>query len=277
MKASVEVFQEPTFYAQLYCDPYNRRIRIDQYRGDLTELHRVVCEKATQLSAEKIIIKVRQEHIKTFLTLGYSIEGVIDGYYRGSDAWMLSLFLHDSRRNSLYHRQEDEVIEKIQHLPYVGNGSSANTLKKAGYEDAKGLAELYRETFKIYPVPLHEEEYIKQSMDEGTIFYFFEEEGKIISAASAEINKEEKNAELTDCATDPAYRKGGLMKQLLAQLEADLKREGIFCYYSLARALSFGMNAAFKQLNYSYRGRLLNNCYIYDKMEDMNIWVKTIN
>ncbi len=37
------------------------------------------------------------------------------------------------------------------------------------------------------------------------------------------------------------------------------------------------MNAAFHQLGYTYTGRLANNCYIFDKLEDMNIWVKDLS
>jgi hypothetical protein len=66
------------------------------------------------------------------------------------------------------------------------------------------------------------------------------------------------------------------MKFLLLELEGELKKKGIYCAYSIARALSFGMNAALFQLGYHYRGRLLNNCYIYDKLESMNMWVKDL-
>jgi beta-lysine N6-acetyltransferase len=40
--------------------------------------------------------------------------------------------------------------------------------------------------------------------------------------------------------------------------------------------LSFGMNAVLYQLGYNYCGRLMNNCYIYDKLENMNMWVKNL-
>lgn len=66
------------------------------------------------------------------------------------------------------------------------------------------------------------------------------------------------------------------MKKLIFLIEEELKNNGIYCVYSIARALSFGMNAAFHQLGYTYQGRLTNNCYIFDKLEDMNIWVKDL-
>jgi len=68
-----------------------------------------------------------------------------------------------------------------------------------------------------------------------------------------------------------------LDKEELEKLEEELKRKGIFCSYSIARAQSFGMNAVLYQLGYTYRGRLINNCYIYDKLENMNMWVKDLS
>jgi beta-lysine N6-acetyltransferase len=67
------------------------------------------------------------------------------------------------------------------------------------------------------------------------------------------------------------------MKRLLTQLEKELVKNGIYCAYSIARALSYGMNKSFYQLGYSYTGRLTNNCYIFDKIEDMNVWVKDLS
>jgi putative beta-lysine N-acetyltransferase len=133
---------------------------------------------------------------------------------------------------------------------------------------------LYGKVFKIYPTPMNNPEYVKKCMKGGTVFYIFYYEGEIISAASAEINAFYHNAEITDCATLPEHRQHGLMKHLIAKLEEHLVSHEIYCIYSLARSLSFGMNGALHQHGYSYRGRLANNCYIFDKLEDMNLWVK---
>ncbi|MDH4057298.1 MAG: hypothetical protein OEU76_00970, partial [Cyclobacteriaceae bacterium] len=66
----------------------------------------------------------------------------------------------------------------------------------------------------------------------------------------------------------------GHMKKLLFKLENELTKQGINCLYSLARAESYGMNKAFFQLGYTYGGRLINNCYIFSGLEDMNVWYK---
>ena len=64
------------------------------------------------------------------------------------------------------------------------------------------------------------------------------------------------------------------MKRILEKLEEVLRQQAIYCAYSIARAQSFGMNAVLHGLGYQYRGRLINNCYIFEKLEDMNMWVK---
>jgi len=111
----------------------------------------------------------------------------------------------------------------------------------------------------------------------GNVFYVVACGKQLVSAASAEINHRFNNAELTDCATLQDHRKHGLMKKLLIHLEKELKNNGIYCAYSIVRARSFGMNAAFYQLGYEYNGRLTNNCYIYEKLEDTNVWVKDLS
>lgn len=178
-----------------------------------------------------------------------------------------------------YWLEEEEMYDKIFVIGKDRNPAEIPPeykLKKLIDTDADELAKLYKEVFSIYPTPLDRPSYIRQTMKEGTIYYGFEHQGQIVSAASAEVNLFYRNAELTDCATLKDHRKYGLMKHLLIQLEKELRSSGVFCAYSIARSLSYGMNAALKQLGYTYRGRFINNCYIYDKLEDMNIWVRNL-
>jgi hypothetical protein len=67
------------------------------------------------------------------------------------------------------------------------------------------------------------------------------------------------------------------MKKTLERLEEVLRLQRIYCVYSIARAQSFGMNAVLHGLDYQYRGRLINNCYIFEKLENMNMWVKDLS
>lgn len=182
--------------------------------------------------------------------------------------------------NSPYWLKEDEIVASIQEKPLKkdqGTWQDEYVMRKADTQDIHKLAKLYDTVFETYPTPMNEPDYIQKVMEEGTVFYAVEHDGHIVSAASAEINAPYGHAELTDCATLPSYRKLGFMHHLILALEKELQSMHIYVFYSLARALSYGMNQVFYQLGYTYTGRFQNNCYIFDKIEDMNLWVKTPN
>ncbi|MEN8700624.1 putative beta-lysine N-acetyltransferase [Bacillus infantis] len=278
-QSSVRMIRQETFSLEVFIDPYNKRIRVDDTLGNHGDALAFAYGLREEIQAEKMIVKARAEEADFYLENGFQAEGKIDGYFLGSDAYFMSKYYKSSRRTNPHWAEEDEVAEKVRRLERTGIDSSLEKpfrLVRFQPEDAPSLAELYKAVFQIYPVPMDDPQYIEKSMESGTLFFGVKYEGKIVSAASAEINSLYRNAELTDCATLPDFRKHGLMKILISKLEEELIRQGIFCAYSIARSLSYGMNAALHQHGYSYRGRLANNCYIFDKLEDMNIWVKNL-
>lgn len=274
IKKKIEKFH---FSITLTIDRFNKRVRVDDYLGHFTSCVQEAVQMATETAAEKLIFKARQENVLTLIEAGFVCEAKIDRYYLGNDCFFLVKYFTNERRNSQHWVKEDQIIKgifalenelRLQQLP-IGY-----QLRKANESDAIRLADLYRTVFKIYPTPMNDPAYIKKCMNNETIFYICTVEEKIVSAASAEIDAFYHNAEMTDCATLPEYRQFGLMKHILVKLEEELVANKIYCAYSIARALSFGMNAALHQLKYQYRGRLANNCYIFNQIEDMNMWVK---
>lgn len=263
----------------VYLDFVNYRIRIDDYRGN----HRAIILKVKELAIEhsftKQIIKARGEDWRVFLEAGYSLEGIIDNYFNGSDAFFMVMYENDDRRTSRSWLEEDVMLEKIKALPLtvqIEDVQKQYELRLATKDDCQKLAHLYNTVFQSYPTPMNDETYIQKVMDEGTIFIVVEWKGEIVSSASAEVNHNYHNAEITDCATLPAHRKFGFMQIVITRLEQQLISENIYCAYSLARAQSFGMNACLKKLGYRYTGRLLNNCMMNGNFENMNIWVKQL-
>ncbi|WP_299737744.1 putative beta-lysine N-acetyltransferase [uncultured Rossellomorea sp.] len=271
-----EFIKQPKLEAAIYKDGYNRRLRVDEFRGNPGLLWEYVKRETESNLYEKVIVKARWNQSLFFLEKGFILEGGVNAYFNGDKALFMSKFLTNERRNSSYWSKEDDILQSVQQLDRQALVSS-ETISVATEENAVQLADLYQEVFKLYPVPLHNPDYVKESMKSGTIFVYIEEEGRIISAASADVSLSCKNAELTDCATRTSYRKGGYMKHLIRKLEGELLDRDIFCAYTIARALSFGMNAVFHQLGYRYGGRLANNCIIFDKMEDMNLWEKDLS
>jgi putative beta-lysine N-acetyltransferase len=275
---TVEI-KEDSFYMEAALDHFNERIRIDYYLGDVLELVSKVETLAAQYQYTKMIIKARQEHVYSFLQVGYMIEAALRGYFQGSDGLFVTKYRDQNRRNSSYWEKEDSILQAILQTKTFNEKMvpEGYTLRKATKEDSKNLAELYGKVFQIYPTPLNEADYVEKTIEEGTLYCVYEKEGELVSAASAEIDFSQRNAELMNCATLEEHRKHGLMKVLLKQLEEELRERSVYCAYTIARSLSYGMNAAFYQLGYTYTGRLTNNCYIFDKQEDMNVWVKDLS
>ncbi|RDI43093.1 putative beta-lysine N-acetyltransferase [Falsibacillus pallidus] len=267
------------FGASVYLDEVNKRIRVDEYVGKMSSLLTYLTSQ-DGTKYEKLIIKSKQEDMKFLLSHGYMMEAMIDNYFNGSPAYFFVKYNTAERQHDPFWEEEEKIVQQVldsEVKPIAKLMDLSINIRKAELSDSESLSNLYKKVFAIYPVPIHDPEYVKKSMMDGTIFYCAEKNGQLISAASAEINQFYHNAELTDCATDPDYRKGGLMKYILAALEEELRNKQIFCSYTIARSLSFGMNMAFYQLGYEYRGRLKNNCYIYDKLEDMNVWEKNLS
>ncbi len=146
--------------------------------------------------------------------------------------FLFSKFYTVERKKNDHWLTEDGIIHSIYQLKSAVQKvppPKEYELKKADESCAEELSALYRQVFQIYPTPLHDSKYVKKTMNDGTIYYVFFYQGKIVSAASAEINDFYKNAELTDCATLPDHRQYGLMKILLQELENELQQKGIYC------------------------------------------------
>ncbi|MBD7964140.1 putative beta-lysine N-acetyltransferase [Fictibacillus norfolkensis] len=268
------------FIADTCFDFYSERIRADDYRGNVNSLSEWLEEEAVINGFHKIIVKSKRDDLSLWQELGYINEGEFSGYFNGASAFAMCKYLTNDRRNSAYWVDEDRILKDVLK---IGTGSknqplqSNYSLRMADIGDANSLAELYGNVFQVYPTPMNDPEYVRKMIQSGTLFCVIEHDKRIVSAASADVNGTYHNAEITDCATTPEHRKFGLMKHLIDQLEKDLFQRNIYCSYSIARALSFGMNAVFHQRSYIFKGRLANNCKIFDKYEDMNIWVKDLS
>ncbi|WP_123041506.1 putative beta-lysine N-acetyltransferase [Cohnella candidum] len=267
------------FEAELCLDPANRRLRVDDYRGQPEPLHRHIFELAEERAFTKIFVKSHEEDWPRFLSLGYMLEGVYQGYFAGSDAYCMAVYLDPDRRTSGRWIEEDRLLSQVlalQARPERVRQDDGTLLRPAVSEDAAPLAALFGQIFRTYPTPMSDPSYVAKVLAEGTLFCVIEREGRIVSAASAEVNVKYRNAEITDCVTAPEERGQGRVTTLIRALEEHLKERNIHCAYSLSRATSYGMNAALFRTGYRYSGRLANNCDIGGGYEDMNLWVKKL-
>ncbi|MEJ2200580.1 MAG: putative beta-lysine N-acetyltransferase, partial [Desulfuromonadaceae bacterium] len=141
-------------------------------------------------------------------------------------------------------------------------------------QDAKQMADLYRDVFASYPFPIHNPDYLIETMVSHVIYYGLWDDGQLVALASAETDMRGQNAEMTDFATLPEYRSKGLASYLLAQLEETAAKRGIQTAYTIARAYSYGMNITFAKQGYIFSGTLTHNTHISGELESMNVWHK---
>jgi putative beta-lysine N-acetyltransferase len=139
--------------------------------------------------------------------------------------------------------------------------------------DAPALAALYKEVFPTYPYPIDDPAYLVETARSHIVYRLvWNQEGRLVAAASAETNPKLRNAEMTDFASLPSERGKGLAQYLLRVLEQDARdRFDIRCFYTIARALSFGILRTFHHAGYVLTGTLVNNCNIAGKFETMHL------
>ena len=133
---------------------------------------------------------------------------------------------------------------------------------------------MYKKIFDTYPFPIYDPKYILKTIQGNVIYFSIWKKDTIIALASSEMDITSKNVEMTDFATLPAYRGKGLSQCLLKQMENEMSKRQIKTAYTIARALSVGINMAFAKMGYTYGGTLKNNTNICGRLESMNVWYK---
>jgi len=206
---------------------------------------------------------------------GFYTEGVIPGYFDGIDACFLAAFPSQSRSVSASLSQDLKMLREILQRPkkYIKKTQQNFFISNASEKDIPFMALLFSQVFSSYPTPVHDLHYLTEAMDKGDIYMVIYCGHRLVGVASAEIQREQGRAELTNCAIDQNFRGEGLITALLDKIRATCLSHNIKCLYSLARASSYGMNLALHRLGYVYSGTLKNNCHIGGDFENMNIWV----
>lgn len=273
--------EDEGFEMAVFFDRYSSRLKVLDYR---TSDYAALCDRLTYLADanmfSKIFLKARPDDWQRFAELGFVLEGVIKYFFRGEDAFVMSKFLVPERADARNEVSESKIVERLMKSPREYEPAplpEGYRLVIANRDHIPQMVKLYRRVFPTYPSPLAHPDYIAQTMEQHVLYRVaLSPKGRVVSAASAEIDSKHGNAELTDCATAKSERGKALMFRLLRELEGDLRGRGIMTGYTLARAPSPGMNRVFYRLGYEYTGRLVNNCDISGSYEDMNIWVKKL-
>jgi len=265
--------------------PFSNRVYLMKLAGaDLPGIVDKLAALCGERGYTKIFAKVPGSHAAPFLAAGYTREAAIPGFFNGDDAGdFLSRFLDPGRADP---GKDGPEIRRVLHLAEskAGRGGDiapppreVDSVFTCSPGDADEMSDLYRRVFATYPFPIHDPAYLRKTMDSHVAYFGFRrEDGRLVALASAEMDVSAGNVEMTDFATLPEMRGRGLAQRLLSTMELEMERRGLSVAYTIARALSPGMNITFSRRGYVFCGTLVNNTQISGKIESMNVWYKRL-
>lgn len=227
----------------------------------------------------KIFAKVPADEAEPFLEAGYLLEAKVPGLFGGRKAgYFLGKFLRRSRQLVSY-----APVSKALRLARQRKATPVDPLAK-GFElreatpgDAPALSAIYRQVFETYPFPISDPDYLCEIMDTHVDFFCICHEEQPVAVASMEKDVDHGCAEMTDFATLPAFRRRGFAAHLLQHMARIGPGRGIRTAYTIARAVSAGINITFARCGYRYAGTLVNNTCISGNIETMNVWYRPLS
>lgn len=228
----------------------------------------------------KIFAKVPASKASPFIKEDFRKEACIPGFYRGEeDVLFLGRYFSSDRADEPEGPELDDLLRLALAKGRTSAGNrnrNGGRVRRCGPGDVKQMSGIYHDTFASYPFPIHDPDYLCKTMESHVDYFCVEEDGRMVALAAAEMDKTGGNVEMTDFATVPAWRGMGCATLLLGHMEQEMRKGGIKTAYTIARAVSPGMNITFAKQGYSFAGRLVNNTGIAGAIESMNVWYHTL-
>ncbi|TNF37051.1 MAG: putative beta-lysine N-acetyltransferase [Deltaproteobacteria bacterium] len=259
-------------------DFYSERVRCDHPQAtDGAALGDALREEAEMHGSGRVVVLAPDPLVAGLEATGYTCEAVMPGFYNGQeDCAVLGLAL-DAQREAL---GDEAAVARVEQILEAKRGTLGAVVevdtRRAEVSDAESIAALIAETFSQYPTPSGDPDYIARAIESGVPFRTVEADGRVVACASADLVRDARTAELTDCATLPSFRGHGFMRAILADLMGDLEQMGYPTAFTLARAVEPGINVAFQRLGFELRGRMVRSCRIGGGLEDMNVWSRRL-
>ena len=270
-------YSDMNFSVKAQLDQVSSRVWVTDYQTDNpAALSAFLLDLAHRRGLDKIIFPVRPGDERKFKGEGFYAEGTIRGYFDGTDACFLAAFPSHQRAVSRYLSKELKMLREILQRPKTPRKKISQnfSIGPASAKDAPAMSFLFRKVFASYPTPVHEPLYLTKAMEKGDIYMVAYCGVRLAGVSSAEIQQDQRRAELTNCAVDEDFGGEGLITCILEKIANICLSRNINCLYSLARASSYGMNLVLHRLGYTYSGTMTNNCHIGGRFENMNIWVR---
>lgn len=263
--------------------PLNNRIYLMKLdKRDYPEILKELDVLAEKKGYTKIFAKIPFWAVKQAIDHGYLTEAHIPNMFNGSiDGYFLGKFIDQSRLK--INSKSLNRIKKVKHKfeTYTPRSKPEHilenvTIKQISKKRVVSLAKIYDTVFTSYPFPIYKESYIEKMMDNDVKYYGVFQNNRLIAASASEMDREHNCVEMTDFATLPESRGNNYAFYLLNHMEKEMKKEQMKIAYTIARAVSFGMNITFAKAGYHYGGLLKNNTAIAGTLESMNVLYKNI-
>jgi putative beta-lysine N-acetyltransferase len=260
---------------------YNNRIYLMKLKENEDEnIIPILDNMAKENRYTKIFAKVPYSLKERFINAGYNIEATIEGVSKENGGTVFMGKYFSKERASINNEKE---IKNIIEVAFTKNSLNKQGEIAKEYEfhicskqDSEEIAKVYKEVFETYPFPIHQATYIEKTMEENLVYFSIKHKGKIVALSSTEMDYSSKSVEMTDFATLPQYRGNGFSLFLLDKMEEKMIQQNFYMAYTIARAISYGMNITFSKSGYKYGGTLINNTNISGDLESMNVWYKPL-
>jgi putative beta-lysine N-acetyltransferase len=225
----------------------------------------------------KLFAKVPGRTARDFLREGFRAEAEIPDFYHDGDAALfLSKFLCRERGRA----GDADELKRVLGAAAEKAGKPSHRPSpdceplELGTSDAPRMAGVYAEVFESYPFPVFDPDYLRRTMRENFRYFGALRGGELLALASCEMD--DGCVEMTDFATLPGHRSGGLAGLILRFMEERMRESGMKTAFTIARARSFGVNILFSRAGYAFAGTLVNNTAISGGLESMNVWYKPL-
>jgi putative beta-lysine N-acetyltransferase len=254
--------------------------------GDMPDILDELDALAAKGGYGKIIAKGRRSDIRKFATRGFRAEAVIPGFFGPrEDAVFVGKFLDPGRAH-------EPAIQRIREVRQVAWGQRSERdgeeaipeavsapgieFREVGPDDLEAVASCYDEVFESYPFPIDDADHLRREHEGGTRFFTAWDGMSLVAASSMEPGGARGTVEMTDFATLPSNRGEGLATRLLGMMDSAAMEAGKRVAFTIARAVSFGMNITFARRGYRFGGTLVRNTQISGSIESMNVWHKAL-
>lgn len=238
----------------------------------VSRLDKLSCEKGYT----KIFAKVPDSFSTLFKDAGYITEAYVPGLFNGEeDARFMGKYLNKDRARPSDPELIDNVIEVARsraQSPQQADLPQGYEIRAMNRQDVNEMALVYKQVFDSYPFPIFDPDYLLETMNKNVVYFGISHKDRIVGLASAEMDSQSLSAEMTDFATLPSHRGQGLAGLLLKFMFSELGNTRIATLFTIARAVSFGMNITFARAGFDFGGTLINNTHIAGRIESMNVW-----